>query len=101
MSEEIKAIDIQLFDAGYEAGYRAGKKDCASPWISIEDRLPEIIKGYSWSKGVLIYIPEIRCQFIASLHKDGFWEYFSPDNNKVRGKVSHWAPPLEPPTKEQ
>ena len=55
MSEEINTIDKYLFNAGYEAGYRAGKKDCASPWISCKDRLPEedelvFVKEEIWRK---------------------------------------------------
>ena len=63
-----------------------------SDWISVRDSMPNKSTP-SRSKAVLIYCPEIECQFTACYNfENKQWEYFAVGSVDVNNRVSHWKP---------
>jgi antirestriction protein len=59
-------------------------------WIDVSEKLPEN-EGRARSKAVLVYCPDIKCQFTACYNFEAEkWEYFACASAEIYYLVSHW-----------
>lgn len=82
----------------YDEGYRAGKLDAGPKWISVEERLPELIPcnaGTAYSEAVIVWTNGRKAMVavwdgIDFLCAADYWEAWGE-------KITHWMPLPELP----
>ena len=68
-----------------------------SEWISVEDRLPDIINDEGWSDEVLILTNIGGSAVVVAYNEAGYWDAFAHDFQILSERVAYWMPiPLAP-----
>lgn len=66
--------------------------DAAPEWISVKDRLPEMLHA------ALVYCPKYNNVFCADIREDGHWyDFIQGNGGQIVDEVTHWMPLPEPP----
>lgn len=76
------------YEEGYKDGYEAGKRDAASQWRRVEERLPDD------SREVIIFTAS-KIIGVGSFIRPNWYQWYSGGGLPV--DVTHWMPLPEPP----
>lgn len=82
---------LEGYEEGYKDGYEAGKRDAASPWHRVEERLPDD------SRDVIIFTAS-GIVGIGSFIRPNWYQWYSGGGLPV--DVTHWMEKPEPPKEE-
>ena len=85
-------LHLEGYEEGYKDGYEAGKRDAASPWNRVEERLPDD------SRDVIIFTAS-RIIGVGSFIRPNWYQWYSGGGLPV--DVTYWMPLPEPPKEEQ
>lgn len=85
----------------YEKGYADGNADASQEWISVKDRLPELIPcnaGTAYSEAVIVWTDNRKTMIavwdgIDFLCAADYWEAWGEE-------ITHWTPLPQPPKGE-
>ena len=83
---------LEGYEEGYKDGYEAGKRDAASPWHRVEERLPDD------SRDVIIFTAS-RIVGVGSFIRPNWYQWYSGGGLPV--DVTYWMPIPEPPKEEE
>ena len=100
LAEKKRCESEMLHRKSFERGAHWADEHPKNPWISVEDRLPELYQDVIViNNGKPIMSRRYKCQVRSKLTNNEWVDSWRWSRNLVN--VTHWMPIPEPPTKEQ